>query len=450
MPQRTHADLLAELRALLQGGNRALSSQFLNELDPGGLLYLLDQLDDPTFLLLLQVAGRQQVANLLAQLDPQDAARHMERLEVSQAADVAERMDPDDAADVISELGREGAAQILAEMEPAESLEVRQLLTYPPQSAGGLMTPEFVSVKAHWTVGETIRYLRTQAKEAEMIYYIYVTDRDAQLRGVVSLRDLILANDDDRLADIMNADILFVRAEDDQEQVARVIQEEDLLALPVVDAQHRLVGIVTVDDVLDVLEEEYSEDILKFSAIEGEERPLSPASYSVRNRLPWLLINIALSQIGVLVVTLFQNTLAQVVVLATFMPAISNMGGNVGIQAVSVAIRGIATGEVAFYHFWRVLHKEIVVGLFNGLVLGALLGTVAYVWHQSFYLGIVTTLGLWVNVLLASLCGGTLPFLLKRLGWDPAMMTGPLLTTIVDVFSFLIFLGLGTLLLPLF
>lgn len=449
MPQRVHGVLLSALAQLLEAGGREAIADFLDGLDPGELLHLLNQLDDPTFLRLLRVAGRQQVADLLATLDPQDAARHMERLEISQAADVAERMDPDDAADVISELGSEGAAQILAEMEPQESQEVRQLLTYPPQTAGGLMTPEFVSVKAHWKAGETIRYLRTQAREAEMIYYIYATDREGRLRGVVSLRDLILAGEQDELASLLNEDVIFVRAEDDQEQVARVIQEQDLLALPVVDAQRRLVGIVTVDDVLDVLEAEYSEDILKFSAIEGEERPLTPAAYSIRNRLPWLLVNIVLSQIGILVVTAFQSTLAQVVVLATFMPAISNMGGNVGIQAVSVAIRGIATGDVAFYHFWRVLRKEVIVGFSNGLILGGLLGTVAFAWHRSLYLGIVTTLGLWANVLLASLCGGTLPFLLKRLGWDPAMMTGPLLTTIVDVFSFLIFLGLGTLLLPL-
>jgi len=344
----------------------------------------------------------------------------------------------------------EGAAQILAEMVPEESKEVRALLEYPPESAGGLMTPEFVAVKAYWTVGGTIRYVRTRAHEAETIYYLYVSDNHGTLCGVLSLKDLILANEFDRISAVMNEAVHYATVDDDQEAVANLISEEDLLALPVVDFNHHLVGIVTVDDVLDVIEAEYSEDLLKFSAIEGgEERSLSSPSYSIRHRMPWLLVNILLSQVGALVVTLFQDTLAQVVVLATFMPVISNMGGNVGIQAVSVAIRGISTGEVAFRNFWAVLRKEVVVGFFNGLILGVLMGGIAYVWHGSYYLGVVTTLALWANVMVASLCGGTFPFLLQRAGFDPAMMTGPLLTTVVDLISFFIFLGLGTLMLPL-
>lgn len=449
MPQSIHADFLRKILTLLEQGERSTASSFLDGLDHNELLHLFDHLDDRTFERLLTVVGRQHLADLLATLDPEDAARHLERFEIPQAADLTERMDPDDAADVIHEMDAEGAAQILEEMVAEGSEEVRALLQYPPETAGGLMTPEFVAVKAHWTVEGTIRYLRTHSEAAETIYYVYVTNNLGQLRGVVSLRDLILANEYDQISDISRKELVYAVVDDDQEDVAKLIREEDLLALPVVDFSHRLVGIVTVDDVLDVLEEEYSEDILKFSSIEGgEERPLSSPAYSIRHRLPWLSINIVLSQLGVVVVSLFQDTLAQVVVLATFMPVISNMGGNVGIQAVSVAIRGISTGEATFRDFWRVLRKEIIVGFFNGLILGLLLGLVAFFWHGNFYLGVVVTLGLWANVLIASLCGGTLPFFLQRLGLDPAMMTGPLLTTIVDLISFLTFLGLGTLFLP--
>lgn len=446
MPQLK--DHLTHLNQLIDQDQGDLTYQFLDGLDERDLLQLLDQLGDEEFQRLLACIGRQHLADLLADLDPEVAVRYLEQLEIPQAAALADRMDPDDAADLISEMGDQDAEQLLEQMLPDESHDVRTLLSYPPETAGGLMTPEFVAIPSQWTVRETIRYLRTQAHDAETIYYLYVVDEQQRLTGVLSLRDLILANDYDRIADVLNENVVCVRVDDDQEAVANLIMEEDLLALPVVDFNHRLVGIVTVDDILDVLEEEYSEDILKFSAIEGgEEKSLSPPAFSIRRRLPWLTINIGLSLIGAMISSLFEGTLQQFVALAFFLPVISNMGGNVGIQAVSVAIRGISTGEVSVGDFWRVMRKEIIVGVSNGLVLGGLLGVVSWFWKGSAMLGVVTLLGLWANVLVASLCGGTLPFLLYRLGLDPAMMTGPLLTTIVDVISISTFLGLGTVLL---
>jgi len=439
-------EILHWFTTLLEREEREPLADFLEDLDRYDLLRLLAELDKPTLQRLLQTVGRQHLADLLTQLEPEDAVKQFDRLDIAQAADLVERMDPDDAADVISELAPDDLQRILAEMVPEESEDVRALLSYPPETARGLMTPEFVSIQASWSVKRTLEHLRAHSGEAETIYYLYVVDQTGRLRGVVSLRDLILANEHTRVAQLLNEDVVSVMVDDDQEAVAKVISEEDLLALPVVDFNGKLVGIVTVDDVLDVMEAEYGEDILKFSSIEGgEERPFSSARYSVRHRLPWLAVNIALSQVGVIVVSLFNDTLARAVVLAPFMPLISNMGGNVGIQAVSVAIRGIATGEVSFRDTWRVLRKEVVVGLVNGLVLGALLGAVAYLWHGNYFLGVVTTLALWANVLIASLAGGTLPFVLNRFGLDPAMMTGPLLTTLVDLVSFFIYLGLGTL-----
>ncbi len=451
MPQHALEDHLDELNALLVRGDRDLTFQFLYGLDDRETVGLLDHLDDAAFQRLLAGIGRQNLADLLADLDPEDAVRHLERLEAPVAAQLADRMDPDDAADLISEMDEREAEALLERMDPEESQDVRTLLAYPPETAGGLMTPEFVAVQPQWTVRDTIRYLRTQAHDAETIYYVYAVDRQGRLMGVLSLRDLILANDYDRVSERLIRDVIRVRVDGDQEDVANLMKDEDLLALPVVDFNDRLVGIITIDDVMDVLEEEYGEDMLKFSAIEGgEERSLSHPAGSIRRRLPWLSINIALSLIGAGISSLFESTIAQFVALAFFLPVISNMGGNVGIQAVSVAIRGISTGEVAFSDFWRVMRKEVVVGLANGLVLGALLGAVSFAWKGEPLLGVVTLFGLWANVLVASLCGGTLPFLLHRLGLDPAMMTGPLLTTIVDVISIVTFLGLATALLHVF
>lgn len=446
MAQRMKMDWENELHTLLGLEDRETTAAFLDNLNPNQLLSLFDGMDDTTFAQVLKVAGRQHLADRLAEIEPEDAARHLDRLNIAQAADLTERMDPDDAADVIFEMQAGDAQQILAEMEPEESAEVRALLTYPAETAGGLMTTEFVCVEADWTIKDTFQFLRTQSHEAETIYYVYVTDEQLMLQGVISLRDLIVANDYEQISDIMNKNVLSARVDDDQEDVAKLMSDEDLIALPVVDFNHRLVGIVTVDDVLDVLTEEYGEDLLKFSSIEGgEERPLSSPSLSIRRRLPWLAINIGLSLIGVAVASMFTATLDQVVVLALFIPVISNMGGNVGIQAVSVAIRGLSTGEVTFVDFWRVLRKELVVGFTNGLILGTLLGVISFFWQGNPALGLVTMFGLWANVLVASLSGGTLPFILHRLGLDPAMMTGPLLTTLVDVVSILTYLGLATL-----
>jgi len=445
MPQQTLKDHLTHLNQLIEQGQRELAYQFLDALDERDVLQLLNQLGDEGFQRLLDCIGRQYLADLLADLDPEAAVRYLERLEIPQAAELADRMDPDDAADLISEMGDRDAQQLLDQMLPDESEDVRTLLSYPPETAGGLMTTEFVAISSQWTVRDTIRYLRTQAHDAETIYYLYVVDEQGRLTGVLSLRDLILAKDYDRISEVLNESVTYVRVDDDQEAVANLIMDEDLLALPVVDFNRRLVGIVTVDDILDVLEEEYSEDILKFSSIEGgEEKSLSSPTFSIRHRLPWLTINIGLSLIGAIISSLFEDTLQQFVALAFFLPVISNMGGNVGIQAVSVAIRGISTGEVSIGDFWRVMRKEIIVGFSNGLVLGGLLGGVSWFWKGSAFLGVVTLFGLWANVLVASLCGGTLPFLLHRMGLDPAMMTGPLLTTIVDVISILTFLGLAS------
>ncbi len=446
MPQQTRAERHRELHQLLEAQNREGTAAFLNRIEVRQLLGLFDRMDDTTFSQVLAVVGRQHLADLLAELEPEDAARHLDRLNIPQAADLAERMDPDDAADVIFEMKPAAAHSLLSEMEQEDAAEVQALLTYPAETAGGLMTTEFVSVGADWTIKDTIQYLRTQAHEAETIYYVYVTNTQKELQGVISLRELIVASDYDRISDILIENVLSVTVDDDQEDVAKLMSDEDLIALPVVDFNQRLVGIVTVDDVLDVLVDEYGEDLLKFSSIEGgSERPLSPATYSIRRRLPWLAINIGLSLIGVLVASLFTATLDQVVVLALFIPVISNMGGNVGIQAVSVAIRGISTGEVSFLDFWHVLRKEFLVGIVNGLVLGTLLGIVSFLWQKNPVLGLVTMFGLWVNVLVASISGGTLPFVLHRFGLDPAMMTGPLLTTLVDVVSILTYLGLATL-----
>jgi len=446
VPQQTRTERKLELIQLLDAQDRESTAAFLNRIKVRQMLGLFDRMDDATFTQVLTVVGHQHLADLLAELEPEDAARHLDRLNIAQAADLTERMDPDDAADVIFEMKPASARQILAEMEQEDAAEVQALLTYPAETAGGLMTTEFVAVGADWTIKDTIQYLRTQAHEAETIYYVYVTNAQKELQGVISLRELIVASDYDRISDILNQKVLYVTVDDDQEDVAKLMSDEDLLALPVVDFNHRLIGIVTVDDVLDVLVDEYGEDLLKFSSIEGgDERPLSSAAYSIRRRLPWLAINIGLSLIGVVVASLFTATLDQVVVLALFIPVISNMGGNVGIQAVSVAIRGISTGEVSFLDFWQVLRKEMLVGFVNGLVLGTLLGIVSFFWQKNPALGLVTMFGLWVNVLVASISGGTLPFVLHRFGLDPAMMTGPLLTTLVDVVSILTYLGLATL-----
>lgn len=415
------------------------------KMHPADIADLLEKMPEEEALTLIEKLSPHLAGEMLDELRPRLSARLLSHLDHKRAADILEEMKPDEATDLLERLPSAKQKELLGEMEREESAVIEKLMTYPPDSAGGMMSPEVISLSKDLTAGEAIDILRKAAAEAETIYYAYVVDQQGRLEGVLAMRDLIISDPQRKLEEIMNRDVSSVRVDTDREEVARLFDRYDYLALPVVDSANRLLGIVTVDDVIDVMRQEATEDFLKFGGISGgEEHPLSRPRFSVRRRLPWMSANIFLNLIAISAIALFESTIAEVVALAVFMPIISDMGGNVGLQALSVTIRGLAVGEVSIKELWRVVRKEVMVGFTNGLILGAQLGIIAYIWKRSFFLGIVATLALWANTLIAGILGGTLPIILKRLGLDPAMMTGAILTTITDFSGFFVFLGLAT------
>jgi magnesium transporter len=310
------------------------------------------------------------------------------------------------------------------------------------------MTRAFIALNGNWTADRAIHYLRRVRPDADSAYYLYVVDAGNRLEGIVSLRDLIIAAPTAQLSDIMSREIVKARDDMDQEEMARLVQRYDLVAMPVVDADDRLVGVITVDDVLDIVEEEATEDILKLAGIGVKETALSPIRESARRRLPWLIVNMGVALISALVIAQFEDTIAKVAALAAFMPVIAGQGGNAGIQTATIVVRGLALDEIDRSDLTRVLSKEIGLGVVKGLVFGGALAAIAYLWEGNGTLAFVAGLAMFINMIVASTGGVLIPMTLRYgLKVDPATAAGVFDTMLTDIMGFFIFLGLATLLL---
>lgn len=427
--------------------DRKIILRELLEKNPADIAEILsDMSEERATELIHRLFLRHSAAQPLGEMDPNESAELVVRLDREEASMILSRMDPDDAVDMLLELPDAIQQELLSRLSRKDAEVLRDLLSYPPDSAGGLMSPEIVPLSLSMTVQEAIDQLRRRVEEAETVYYAYAVDDDGRLLGVLSLRDMALAPSGSTLTDLVVRDAVRVPLDMDVEDVARLFDKYDFFALPVVDDDGRLRGVITVDDVIDVIREEATEDFLKFGGISGgEEYPHTPPRSSIRRRLPWMAANIVLNLVAVSAIAIFEGTIAQVVALAVIMPIISDMGGNVGLQALSVSIRGLAVGKVNINELWQVMRKELAVGLVNGLILGLQLGVIAYLWRGSFYLGLIAAVAMAINTITAGVLGATLPIALKWLKLDPAMMTGAILTTITDFSGFFVFLGLGTL-----
>ena len=400
-----------------------------------------------------------EAARSLVQLSPEDAGevlRHMDdersselltALRQRRAAQILGEMVPDSAVDLIEDLSEEEQAELFERMESADADVLRRLIAYEPDTAGGLMSPEVAALPAHLTVQEAISTLRRKVDEAETIYYAYVVDGQQRLLGVLTMRDLIMNDPDTPIDDIMIEDVLTVLPTMDAEEVARLFDRYNFLALPVLDDQRRLLGIVTVDDVIDSIREEETEDMHRLVGIAPEDRVFSPWHESLRRRQPWLLINLVTAFAAAAVVQLFEGTIAQITALAVLMPVIAGQGGNAGSQTVTVVVRSIALGEISAGQGRRVLGKELTLGTLNGLIIGALVAAVASAWQGDPTLGLVVAVSMLLTLVTAGAAGAVIPLGLRWVGADPALASTVVLTTVTDIFGFGYLLGLGTLLL---
>ena len=405
--------------------------------------------EDEAVELLRRLYRRRAAAEPLGEMEPDEAARLLAELNREDAAHILSHMEPDDAVDLLAELPEETVADILSRLEAREATELGELLAYPPDSAGGLMSTEVVALPGEMTAERAIQELRRLAEDAETVYYAYVVDGGGKLLGVLSLRDLVLSRPDTPIHAIMKRDSVTLPVTMDKEDVARTFDKYNFLALPVVDSAQKLLGIVTIDDVIDVIREEATEDALRLGGIPaGEDHPLDPPHLSLKKRLPWLMGLVLLNMTVAAVITRFEATIAELAFVAALMPLIADMSGNAAAQALAVAIRGIAVGAVGWANLPWLVWKELRVGVFAGLALGLQIGLIATLLWQKPFFGLVAGVALAGTTIGACLTGGTLPFVFRRLGFDPAMISGPVATTIGDLIGIGLFLGLATAFLP--
>ncbi|MEW9672276.1 magnesium transporter [Ammoniphilus sp. 3BR4] len=416
----------------------------IEELQPYDIAQLYKNLPEKHRHKFLSLMAPKQIAILLQELDTDLQLQTLHKLGVAKSSEVMDLMENDDLVDLLHELTIENSEEFLASMKKEESQTVKNLMQYPPDTAGGIMTNRFVWIRNYYTVREAVDKLKAFASIAENIYYLYVLDEEKKLVGVVSYRDLLLANLYDKVDDIMFTRVISVSVDADQEEVASLIERYDFIAVPVVDHENRVVGIVTVDDVLDVIIQEANEDIEKLSATGKSIDFQTSAIVASFRRLPWLILLLFIGIISGSIISQFEDTLHQAVSLAYFMPMIAGMTGNTGTQSLAVVVRGLVGQDIDRKTVVRLIFREFGVGFIIGLVCSVLISVVAYVWKGDFVLGLVVGSSLLLTLIIGTLAGTVIPLLLYRFDVDPAVASGPLITTLNDIFSLTVYFGIAT------
>lgn len=426
--------------ALEDGTSDAVVDGLIAELHPADLAEIIDALDPDQRVEFFRRIPAERRAETLTEVVEGAWPSLLDSVKEQDVHELFEELELDDAADILAELPSHEARHILDRIEPEESREIAALMRYDEESAGGVMTTELVSVPEHLTADEAIVAVRRRGREVSDFYTVYVVDAENRLVGTLGLQGLILAEGKTPVRDIMDQDVVRVRPAEDQEQVARLIAKYNLISIPVVDEFERLLGRITVDDVIDIIEAETTEDIFRLSGVHEEEEAYASAMEIVRSRTPWLLITLGTSGLGALVVAHFEGTIQQIAFIAVFMPVVAAMAGNSAIQATTVAVRRLAlTGRSA--RPVRSLSREIAAGFMIGGVIAVLLGIVAGAWQESARVGLVVGGSMWLATALGATWGAAFPLLLDRLGLDPAVSSSVFLTTLTDMLSFLLILG---------
>lgn len=421
----------------------------LSDLHPSDIADLFPRLGRLEQNFVWDLLPQEKLPEVLIELDEPAQEKLLDSLSEGEIGKLVDVLDSDDAADVVGALDDKKAQKVLETLDDESRKEVRRLLSYEEDTAGGIMALEVASVLETSTVQQAIQELRdlVETEGIEDIYNVYVISKNGTLRGALNLRQFILAPADTPVAKLMNSNIISVPTSMDQEEVAAIVRKYDLVSVPVVDEQGKLVGRITHDDVVDILAEEAEED-LSIIAGTGDEEPGDRSSFKVfRERMPWLLTALFGGLVAATVMHYFEATLVQVIALAFFVPVITAMGGNTAIQSASIVVRGLATGEILMRDLAHRVFKEMRVALLNGIVLGAILGGIVTFWLSELQLGLLIGSILLINIIIATLLGASVPIIMKRIGIDPALAMGPFVTTANDIIGLLIYLGLAMLIL---
>lgn len=435
---------ILDIRAALDDEDDSKVQSLLNDLTFNDKTELLQKVDGESRRLLLEKYGSFFEAEVISDLNDEIRKNVLEEMSAQEIARIISELDSDDALDLILPLEREFQQEIIRKLSAKTRIALQEGLSFPEDSAGRLMQREFVAVPQFWTVGKTLDYLRAAADNLPDDFYdIIVIDPSYHVAGEIPLNKLIRASRTEKLEALSLKETHPIPATMDQEEVAQIFRNEGLTSSPVVDDDGRLIGIITVDDVLEVIDEEAEEDILKLAGVETDDLYRTIMS-TATSRSRWLIINLMTAMMAAFVISLFEDSIEKIVALAVLMPIVASMGGNAGTQAMTVAVRALAMNEVSAANAWRVIGKETAVGLVNGLVFSVLVGCFAGYWFTNLELGIVIAAAMVTNLIVAGFFGATIPIILDRYNIDPAVASGVFLTTMTDVIGFLSFLGLAT------
>ncbi len=428
----------------IREANKDQFQSILNELQPYDIAEIYNNLPEkhrPRFLMFLETA---QLANMMQELERGQQLSVLNKLGIDKSVKVMDLMHSDDLADLLEDLDADKKEAFLSGMKQEESKAVQDLMKYPPETAGRLMTNRYVWIRHYYTVKDAIDKLKVFAEIAESLNYLYVIDDNKKLIGVVSYRDLILADVNEKIKDIMFERVISVTVDTDQEKVARVIEKYDFLAVPVVEKDNVLVGIVTIDDVIDVVIREATEDIEKLSASGKAIGFDTKAFVAAYRRLPWLILLLLIGLISGTIISRFEETLQKVVALAFFMPMIAGMTGNTGTQSLAVVVRGLITRDIDKKLVFHLIMRELRVGIIIGIICGVFISIIAFAWQGNPFFGLVVGSSLVMTLIIGTLAGTIIPLVLYKLNIDPAVASGPLITTLNDILSLTIYFGIAT------
>ncbi|OKH28703.1 magnesium transporter [Chroogloeocystis siderophila] len=440
-----------QLQALLEQQNFQGAKALLVPVQPVDIAEAIEGLPEAMQAIAFRLLSKDEAIEVYEYLDPVVQQKLIEEFKHQDVLDIVDKMSPDDRARLFDELPAKIVRRLLTQLSPEERQATSLLLGYKPNTAGRIMTPEYISLKEGMTVAQALERIRSVANVTETIYYLYVTDAARRLVGILSLRDLVTAQPDQTIGEVMTRDVVYVYTETDQEEVARIIKDYDFLAVPVVDAERRLVGIVTVDDVIDILEQETTEDIYTLGGVQsGGGNYFQTNLFTVaRKRVVWLFVLLITNTATAVVIQNQEEVLEQVVALAAFIPLLIDTGGNVGAQSSTVVIRGLSTNEVQANKFLGVISRETLAGVILGVMLAIVVTVWAYFLQGNLSVAIAVGVSLFAIAILASFAGSALPFLFRSLKLDPALMSAPFITTAVDVLGVLIYLWTARLILGL-
>lgn len=439
--------LLSDISELIESGSDVLLRNILADIYPADIALIIDNLEENEGLRLFKLLSDEIQAEVILELGDHIREFILEHLSSGEISEIVGEMDSDDATDIIGDLEDEKAEDVLGQMEAEDSSEVKELLNYHEHTAGGIMQKEFVTVNAADSINRAVEIIREEAPDNEHLYHVWVTDSEGKLQGIVSLKKIIVALNTPSviMADIMSDEVISVDVDTDREEVAAVMRKYDLVSVPVIDKSHRVVGKISFDDIAEIMEEEFTEDVAKIVGSDAEELASKSPFQIAWLRLPWVLITLGIQFLAGVVINYYDETLAKVLLLTSFMPIISAISGNTGLQASAMTVRALSTGGISLTRWTEPVKRSLQISLIIGTICGVIIGFIGAFWFGKVIFGLVVGISMCISINISAFVGTTTPLLSKRLGFDPAITVGPFETAFQDVVGITVFLTLATL-----